>query len=89
MKTITKYVSDSGKEYSNEADALWDDYNKYADDIARMFNVRGVDFTEADFHRLRTIFEGMARQPRKAYRRLLRLRSLVQAANAKSDEIPF
>ena len=90
MKTITKYVGNSGKEYAYEAEALLDDCKEYADDIARMFNVQGVDFTEADFRRLRGVFEGMARQPRKAYRRLLRLRLLIQAAPTKSpDEIPF
>ena len=91
MKTITKYVGDSGKEYTDKTDALLDDCREYADNIARLFDARGNDFTEADYRIFRAVFEGMARHPRKAYRRLLRLRSLVQqsAQTKPLDDIPF
>ena len=86
MKTITKYVGNSGKEYQTKADALVDDCKEYADNIARLFDTRSNDFTHADYCRFRGVFEGMARSPRKAYRRLLRLRHLMNVVQFETEE---
>ena len=87
MKTITKYVGDSGQEYSSKADALLDDCRKFADAIS----IEMADITcENETRITRKLLEGMAKQPRKAYRRLLKLRSLNQAADRElPDQIPF
>lgn len=87
MKTITKYVGDSGQEYANKHDAMIDDCRKFADDISKeMANITYENETRITAF----LLEGMAKQPRKAYRRLLKLRSLKHAADRElPDQIPF
>lgn len=87
MKTITKYVGASGQEYSSKADALLDDCRTFADDISNeMANITYENETKITAR----LLDGMSTQPRKAYRRLLKLRSLKQAADRElPDQIPF
>ena len=87
MKEITKYAGDSGKEYESKYDALIDDCRKCADDISKeMANITYENETRVTA----LLLEGMAKQPRKAYRRLLKLRSLKQVADRElPDQIPF
>ena len=86
MKKITKYAGDSGKEYESKYDALIDDCRTYADHIAKEFaNITSEN--EAAY--TRRLLDGLSKQPRKAYRRLLRLRTLAQAAQLEADEPPF
>ena len=87
MKTITKYVSDSGQEYANKYDAMLDDCKKFGDTISQeMANITSENETRITAR----LLDGMAKQPRKAYRRLLRLRSLKRAADRElPDQIPF
>lgn len=87
MKTITKYVGASGQEYSSKADALFDDCRTFADDISNeMANITYENETKITAR----LLDGMSTQPRKAYRRLLKLRSLKQAADRElPDQIPF
>ena len=83
MKIITKYVGDSGQEYATKYDAMLDDCLKFADVISEeMANITYENETRITAR----LLAGMAKQPRKAYRRLLKLRSLRQAADRELPE---